>query len=53
MINSDDVTKENLKEHNPNWLQIPDHTYKIVITGGSGSGKTNLLFKSNKSTARC
>ena len=46
MINSDDVTKENLKEHNPNWPQIPDHPYKILITGGSGSGKTNLLFKS-------
>ena len=25
MINFDDVTKENTKEHNPNWPQIPDH----------------------------
>ena len=25
MINFDDVIKENLKEHNPNWPQIPDH----------------------------
>ena len=24
MINFDDVTKENIKEHNPNWPQIPD-----------------------------
>ena len=23
---------------------IPDHPYKILITGGSGSGKTNLLL---------
>ena len=26
IINSDDVTKENIKEHNPNWPQIPDYT---------------------------
>ena len=44
MINFDDATKENIKEHNPNWLQIPDHPYRILITGGSGSGKTNSLF---------
>ena len=25
MINFDDVTKENIKKHNPNWPQIPDH----------------------------
>ena len=29
--------------HNPNWPQIPDHPYRILIIGGSGSGKTNLL----------
>ena len=34
MINFDDVTKENIKEYYPNWQQIPDHTYRIVITGG-------------------
>ena len=44
MINFDDVTKENIKEHNPNWPQIPDHPYRILIIGGSGSGKTNSLF---------
>ena len=44
MINVDDVTKENIKEHNPNWSQIPDYPYRIVITGGSGLGKTNLLL---------
>ena len=43
MINFDDVTK-NIKEHNPNWPQIPDHLYRILIIEGSGSGKTNLLF---------
>ena len=44
MSNFDDVTKENIIEHNPNWPQIPDHPCKILITGGSGSGKTNSLF---------
>ena len=44
MINFDDVTKENTKEHNSNWPQVPDHPYKVLINGGSGCGKTNLLF---------
>ena len=44
MINFHDVTKENLKEHNPNWPQIPDHPCRTIIIGGSGSGKTNSLF---------
>ena len=44
MINFDDVTKENIKEHNPNWRGIPDHPYRILIVGGSGSGKANALF---------
>ena len=42
IINFDDVTKENIKEHNPNWPQICDHPYRILIIG-SGSGKTNPL----------
>ena len=25
MIIFDNVTKENMKEHNPNWSQVPDH----------------------------
>ena len=44
MINFDDVIKEETKEHNPNCAQIPDHPYRILITGGSRSGKTNSLF---------
>ena len=35
MINFDDITKENIKEHYPNWPQIPDHPYRILIFGGS------------------
>ena len=44
MINFDDVTKEKIKEHNLNWPQIPDHPYRLLIIGGSRSGKTNALF---------
>ena len=44
MINFDDVTKENIKWHNPNWRQIPNHPYRILITGGSEFGKSNSLF---------
>ena len=40
----DDTKKENIKEHNPNWPQIPDHLYRILIIGCSGSGKSNSLF---------
>ena len=35
--------KENMKEHNPNWPQIPDHPYRISIIRGSRSGKTNFF----------
>ena len=31
MINFDDVVKENIKEHKPNWPQISDHPYRILI----------------------
>ena len=34
MINFDHVTKENIKENNPNWQQIPDYSYRVVIIGG-------------------
>ena len=44
MINFDDVTKENIKEHNSNWPDIPDHLYRTLIVGGSGYGKTNALL---------
>ena len=38
MINFD-VTKENKKNHNTNWPQIPDHPHRILIIGGTGWGK--------------
>ena len=44
MINFDDYTNENKTEHNPKWSYIPDHSCRILIVGGSGSGKTNALL---------
>ena len=44
MINFDDYTNENKLKHNPNWPYIPDHPYRILIIGGSGSEKTNTLL---------
>ena len=48
MINLDSVTNENNKEHNEKWLYIPDHKYRILIVGRSGSGKTNALHNLKK-----
>ena len=44
MINFDNYTNENKTEHNSVWPYIPAHSYRILIIGGSGSGKTNALF---------
>ena len=44
MINSDDYVNKNKTEHNKNWPYVPDHPYRILIIGGSGSGKTNVLL---------
>ena len=43
MINFDGVTKENIKEQ-PKLATIPDYSYRILIIGGYGSGKTSSLF---------
>ena len=44
MINLDSIKNENNKEHNEKWPYIPGHPYRIIIIGGSGSGKTNALI---------
>ena len=44
MINFDDYANENIIEHNSKWPYVPDHPYRILIIGGSGSGKTNALL---------
>ena len=44
MINLNSIAKENNKEHKEKWPFIPDHPYRILIIGGSRSGKTNALL---------
>ena len=44
MINFNDYTNENKKQHNSKWPYIPDHLYRILIIGSSGFGKTNALL---------
>ena len=44
MINRDNIVKNNNEKHNEKWPYIPDHPYRILIIGGSGSGKTNTLL---------
>ena len=43
MINLDNIVNDNNKKHNEKWPYIPDHPYRSLIIGGSGSGKTNTL----------
>ena len=45
MSNFEYIRKEDIKEHNPDWPEIPQHPYRILKVGGSGSGKTNALLK--------
>ena len=44
MFNVDSTTNENNKEQNKKWLFIPDYPYRMLIIGGSGSGKTDALL---------
>ena len=44
MINEGSITNESNKEHNEKWPYILDHPYRILIIGGSGSGKINILL---------
>ena len=44
MINFDEYINENKTEHNLKWPYIPDHPYRVLIIGSSGSGKTNVLL---------
>ena len=37
MINFDYIIKENIKQHNSNWPQIPDDPYRILIIRIAGS----------------
>ena len=43
MFNFDYLTEKDIKEHNPNCPEIPDHLYRILIAG-SGE-KMNYLIE--------
>ena len=45
MINLDNIINNNNEKHNEKWPYVPEHPYRILIIGGSGSGKTNTLLK--------
>ena len=44
MINLHNYVNENKTEHNKSWPYIPDHPCKILIIGGLGSRKRNVLL---------
>ena len=44
MFNLNDIINENNEDHNSKWPYIPDHPSKMLIIGGSGSKKTNVLL---------
>ena len=46
MIRNYDKSVE--RNYNLNWPYISDHTYRVLIVGCSGSGKTNMLLNSAK-----
>ena len=44
MINPDSITNESNEENNEKQPYIPHHPSRILIIGGSGSAKTNVLL---------
>ena len=44
MLNFDYITKKEIKKHNPNWSEIPDHPCRILTVGGSVSRKANAIL---------
>ena len=44
MINLDKIVNNNNEEHNEKCPYIPDHRYRILMIGGSRSGKTSALL---------
>ena len=52
MINFDDVAKQNIKEHNPNWPQISDQSLQNINNWRLWTWKNKFFFLSNKSAIR-
>ena len=38
------LQREDIKRHNSNWPKISDHPYRILVIGGSESGKSKSLL---------
>ena len=38
------LQKKNIKEHNPNWPQIPHNPYQVLIIWGSVSWKKKFII---------
>ena len=43
MFNLDDIKNKNDEDHNKKWSYTPEW-YRMLIIGGSGSGKKNALL---------
>ena len=44
MINLDNIVNNNNQQQNQKWSYLPDHPDRVLIIGGSASGKTNALL---------
>ena len=44
MINLNNIVNNSNEKHNEKWTYIPDHPYRVLIIGRSGSGKRNTLL---------
>ena len=51
MINFDDYANESKTKHNLKWPYIPDHRYRILIIGSSGTGKKKCIVEFNREPA--
>ena len=52
MIHFYDYANEIKTKHNLKWAHIPDHPYRILIIGGSGSRKNECTMEFNKQLVR-
>lgn len=52
MINFHELTQDNTQKDNPHWMQIPGHSYRMLIVGVSEQVKTyalhNLMHQENE-----